>query len=113
MSNYIYSPSGELARAIESALGLGLADKEWLAASSALCNLTAEGETVGADQIVIVFEKATGLGLDQSDFQAATAAVRRLLEQYQQEETQVLGAAPDAYLEMAYEDRVSGLDPDS
>jgi hypothetical protein len=113
MSNYIYSPCGELARAIESALGLGLTEEEWLAASCALCNLTAEDETVGPDQIVIAFEKAIGLGLDQSDFQAATASVRRLLEQYKQEETQAFGSAPDAYLEMAYEDRVSGLDPDS
>ena len=112
MPNFIYSLPGELVRAVEAALQLGLTDEESAAAASSLGDLAGDDDAPDPDpaQIVTAFEKAIGLGLDETDFEMATAAVRRRLDQYAVEEYQAFDQASDAHLEMAYEDRVSGLD---
>ena len=110
MPNFIYSLPGELVRAVESALQLGLTNEESTAAASSLGELAGEDEAPDPAQIVTAFEKAIGLGLDELDFAMATGAVRRWLDQYALEEQHAFDQAPDAHLEMAYEDRASGLD---
>src|SRR5258708_18157301 len=110
MPNFIYSVPVEVVRTIEAALQLGLTDEEFEVASSLIGDLLGEDDTPDAARIVTVVEKAIGLGLDEPDFETATAAVQRQLDQYVAEEALALDAAPDAFLEMAYEDRVSGAD---
>ena len=110
MPNFIYSLPVELVRAIEAALRLGLTDKELVAAASLLGGTDSEDTAPDAARIVTTVEKATGLALDPPDFKVATAAVRRLLEQFAAEESLALDVAPDAHLEMAFEDCISGAD---
>src|SRR5262249_25557954 len=56
-----------------------------------------------ATRIVEEVEWSLGLGLDPEQHAAAVAAAQRVLEPPTLQEP-----APDAFLEMAYEDRVSG-----
>ena len=112
MPNFIYSLPVELVRAIEIALRLGLTDEELGTAASLLGGISDEDAAPDAAQIVTTVEKAIGLALDEPDFDVATVAVQRLLDQYVAEEGLALDVAPDAHLEMAYEDRISGAEQD-
>jgi len=112
MPNFIYSLPVELVRAIEIALRLGLTDEELGTAASLLGGISDEDAAPDAAQIVTTVEKAIGLALDEPDFDVATVAVQRLLDQYVIVEGLALDVAPDAHLEMAYEDRISGADQD-
>src|SRR5258708_3487370 len=112
MTNFIYSPPVELVRTLEATLRLGLTGEEFEAAARLVANLAGEDDAPDAAQIVTTVEKAIGLALDESDFEMATAAIQRKLDQYHAEEFLAPDAAPDAYLEMAYEDRISGADQD-
>src|SRR5438874_13436792 len=112
MPNFIYSLPVELVRAIEIALRLALTDEELGTAASLLAGIGDEDAAPDAAQIVTTVEKAIWLALDEPDFDIARAAVQRLLDQYVAEVGLAPDAAPDAHLEMTYEDGISGSDQD-
>jgi hypothetical protein len=104
MANYTLSLAGEIVRAVEGALGLGLAESEFDAAQELVRELVNEAEPPDLAAIVASIEKVTGLALDVPAYAVALAAVRRTLAPYVADRA----PAPDAHLEMAYEDQVSG-----
>ncbi len=105
MTKYTLSLAGELVKAVEAALGLGLADTEFEAAQALVGDIVREAEKPDLAAIVASIEKAAGLALDVPDYAVALAAARRFLAPYLAAD---LNVAPDAHLEMAYEDQVSG-----
>jgi hypothetical protein len=104
MPRYILSLAGELVREVEAALGLGLAEPEFQIAQSLVSEVVNEDATPSLGAIVASIEKAAGLALDVPAYAAALAAARRTLAPY----LAAYAPAPDAHLEMAFEDRVSG-----
>ena len=105
MPKYTLSLAGELTKAVEAALGLGLADTEFDAAQALVGDIVREDEMPDLAAIVACIEKAAGLALDVPDYATALSAVRRFLAPYLAAD---LTVAPDAHLEMAYEDQVAG-----
>lgn len=104
MPHYTLSLPGELVRGVEAALGLGLAEPEFSVAEGLVREIVNEDETPNLGAIVTSIEKAAGLALDVPAYAVALAAARRTLAPYLTAYT----PAPDAHLEMAYEDQVSG-----
>ena len=104
MPRYTFSVAGELVRDVEAALGLGLAEPEFLVAEALVREIVNEDATPNLGAIVASIEKAAGLALDVPAYAVALLAARRTLAPYLAE----YAAAPDAHLEMAYEDQVSG-----
>ncbi len=105
MPKYTLSLAGELIKAVEAALGLGLADSEFEAAQGLVTEIVNEDEAPDLAAIVTSIEKAAGLALDVSGYAVVLAAARRFLAPYLAAD---LTVAPDAHLEMAYEDQVTG-----
>ena len=104
MPHYTLSLPGELVRGVEAALGLGLAEPEFLVAEGLVREIVNEDATPNLGAIVASIEKAAGLALDVPAYAVALAAARRTLAPY----LAAYAPAPDAHLEMAYEDQVSG-----
>ena len=95
----------DLVAAMEAALSTGFEPGEFEnAASEVTCLLNEAEEPVLAATVVQAVEKVIGLGLSELQFEAACVAVAR--EWHAQ--TGPVDLPPDAHLEMAYEDRVSG-----
>lgn len=94
--------------ALLDALELSPDETEYEIALDALCELDAAFDYPPldlAERLVTGFEKTLGLGLDEDQYGVAVLAVRQKLPH------SVLPMptyAPDAFLEMAYEDRVTG-----
>jgi hypothetical protein len=102
---YRRSLAVELVTAIETALSTGFEPGEFENAAAEVSYLLNEAEApVSPAAVVQVTEKAIGLGLSELQFKAACVAVAR--EWHAQ--TGPVELPPDAHLEMAYEDRVSG-----
>ena len=102
---YCRSLAAELVTAIETALSTGFEPGEFEnAAAEVTCLLNDAEGPVPPAAVVQAVEKAIGLGLSEDEFAAAQAAVAR--EWHAQ--TGPVELPPDAHLEMAYEDRVSG-----
>src|SRR5690348_7207483 len=104
MPRYTFPVACELVRDVEAALGLGLAEPEFLVAEALVREIVNEDATPSLGAIVACIEKAAGLTLDVPAYAVALAAARRTLAPYLAE----YAVAPDAHLEMAYEDQVSG-----
>ena len=104
MPRYTLSLAGELVRGVETALGLGLAEPEFQVAEGLVSEIVNEDATPDLGAIVASIEKAAGLALDVPAYAVALAAARRTLAPFLADHA----SAPDAHLEMAYEDRVSG-----
>jgi hypothetical protein len=104
MPHYTLSLPGELVRGVEAALGLGLAEPEFSVAEGLVREIVNEDETPNLGAIVTSIEKAAGLALDVPAYAIALAAARRTLAPYPAAYT----LAPDAHLDMAFEDQVSG-----
>ena len=104
MPRYTLSLAGELVREVEAALGLGLAEPEFSVAEGLVREIVNEDATSNLGAIVASIEKAAGLALDVPAYAVALAAARRTLAPY----LAAYPPAPDAHLEMAFEDRVSG-----
>ena len=102
---YLRSLAVELVTALEAALNTGFEPGKFENAAVEVAYALNEAEgPVSAETVVQVVEKAIGLGLSEAQFAVAHAAVAR--EWHAQ--TAPVELPPDAHLEMAYEDRVSG-----
>ncbi len=92
--------------ALLAAAELALDDLEYEVALDAATYYASTLEELPANfptRIVEEVEWSLGLGLDPEQHAAAVAAAQRVLEPPKRQEP-----APDAFLEMAYEDRISG-----
>jgi hypothetical protein len=101
-----HSLERQMLDALLAAAGLPLDDLEYEVALDAVGYYASTLEEVPANfatRVVEEVEWSLGLGLDPKQHAAAVAAAQRVLEPSQPQEP-----APDAFLEMAYEDRVSG-----
>ncbi len=61
-----------------------------------------------AEQIVAVVEKVLGTGIDPTTDDVLISELTSLLQEELPNDTVLPGPAPDAYLEMDFEDRISG-----
>jgi hypothetical protein len=108
MPRFARTLAGELVQGVEAALGLGLAEPEFEMAQGLVFELINEAEVPDLGAIVVSIEKAAGLALDVRDYAQALAAARRTLAPFLMNPQ----IAPDAHLELAYEERVAGDEPD-
>jgi hypothetical protein len=97
--------AAELVAAIESALQAGFEPAEFECAAVEVADLLNESEDPTSPEAVVqAVEKSIGAGLSDAQFaEACTAVANEWRGQAQHR-----GLAPDAHLEMAYEDSISG-----
>jgi hypothetical protein len=105
---YIYARSTEqqMLDALLAAIGLALDDLEYEVALDAAAYYASTLDEVPPNlptRIVEEVESSLGLGLEPRQHAAAVVAVQRVLQPPRPPEPE-----PDAFLEMAYEDRTSG-----
>lgn len=94
--------------ALLNALDIGLNDIEYDLAREALCELDAAFEYPPSDlaeRLVTEFEKSLGLGLDTAQYGSAVVAIKAVLPSLT---PRLPTPTPDAFLEAAYEDAVTG-----
>ncbi len=111
MTNHITVSHGldrQVLDALLDGLDISPDDAEYEIALDALCQLDAAYDDPPpdfAERLVTEFEKTIGLGLDEAQYGRAVIIVKRLLPQMALPSP---AYAPDAHLEMTYEDRVTG-----
>jgi hypothetical protein len=114
-TNFHRSPDERLLDAIVEAAGLVLDEIEYRIALDTI-GLVAydydDDALIPTDWLVSEIEKNVGLGLDEAQFAQAVVAVKALLQPVAQTlpAPAPLSLAPDAHLEMAYEDRLAVAD---
>ncbi|MCC7362030.1 MAG: hypothetical protein IT317_21275 [Anaerolineales bacterium] len=100
------SPEQQMLDALLAAAGMALDDLEYEVALDAVGYYAAQLDELPANfatRVVEETEWSLGLGLDPKQHAAAVAAVKRVLQP-----PPTPAPEPDAFLEMAYEDRMVG-----